>query len=156
MDERKQRPGPASGSPLHQPRALPAPAAADALAHPEDLARDIVARRLGGPADAIAGGLTRRFDTSGAPGLQAGAFARRFVARPLRAEPLEMTVSPYAPPQRQISAVRQGAPMWPPAAAPAAPAAHEPAPRAKVEEPSELPGDLRALLDLHRSKNRIS
>lgn len=136
------------------------------LARPEELARDLVALRTHDPRLAIGDELIGRHDTSGAPGLGAAAFSRRFVQRTLRLAPLELPVSPYAPPQRQLSVVRQGAPMWPPtqgaaaperAAAPqrAAAQAAASAPRATPQDANQLPPDLKALLDLHRAKGTI-
>ncbi len=138
------------------------------IARPEELARDLVAARSHDPRLAVGAQLIRRLDTSGAPGLGAAAFSRRFVQRALRLGELELTVSPYAPPQRQLSAARQGAPMWPPAGAPpaqgpAAPHAASPAaspaapptPRATAQDIAELPPDLKALLAMHRSRGTI-
>jgi hypothetical protein len=137
------------------------------LARPEELARDLVAARSHDPRIALGPGIIRRLDTSGAPGLGAAAFSRRFVQRTLRLGELELTVSPYAPPQRQISVVRQGAPMWAPSSAsapepapgfPQAPApAAQPAapPRAVAQDANQLPPDLKALLELHRSRGTI-
>lgn len=131
------------------------------IARPEALARDLAAARAHDPRVSVGEGILRRMDTSGAPGLGAAAFSRRFVQRHLRLGALELTVSPYAPPQRQLSAVRQGAPMWPPAAAQQAPAdprgAARPAgaPKAAPQDPDQLPPDLKALLELHRSRGTI-
>lgn len=134
------------------------------IARPEELARDLVAARSHDPRLAVGAGLIRRLDTSGAPGLGAAAFSRRFVQRALRLGALELTVSPYAPPQRQLSAARQGAPMWPPAGEPpplasaaprAASPAPPPAPRVAAQDVGELPPDLKALLALHRAKGTI-
>jgi hypothetical protein len=113
--------------------------------------------------------LVQRFDVSGSPGLRAAAFSRRFATRTLQGAPVEMTLSPYAPPQRQISAVRQGvplAPMWRPASGDAPADAPEPnsviesapkpaPPRVAPQDPDELPADLQSLLDLHRRHQRI-
>ena len=154
------------------------------IARPEALARDLAAARAHDPRVSVGEGILRRMDTSGAPGLGAAAFSRRFVQRHLRLGALELTVSPYAPPQRQLSAVRQGAPMWPPAAAQQAPAPNPPigpagtwwtpraaghrpaavprgaarpagAPKAAPQDPDQLPPDLKALLELHRSRGTI-
>ncbi len=134
------------------------------ITKPEELARDLVAARSHDPRLAVGAQLIRRLDTSGAPGLGAAAFSRRFVQRALRLGELELTVSPYAPPQRQLSAASQGAPMWPtagapPAQGPAAPHAASPAPpptpRAAALDIAELPPDLKALLAMHRSRGTI-
>ncbi|GAB4443579.1 MAG: hypothetical protein OHK0015_43830 [Chloroflexi bacterium OHK40] len=155
--------------PMHAPQApqeLPAPFEPAARAT-DELARDIAAHHRVGPRRDLGAGILRRYDTSGAPGLHATRLGQRFAPRKLRAGPLELTVSPYAPPQRQLSTVRQGAPMWrPEAAAPPAPFAGpderperaEPVtapPRAAPTDPSELPADLRALLALHRARGHI-
>lgn len=133
------------------------------IARPEELARDLVAARSHDPRLSVGAQLIQRLDTSDAPGLGAAAFSRRFVQRALRLGELELTVSPYAPPQRQLSAVRQGAPMWPPAGSSAGPTAPEaarpasppPTPKATAQDVGELPPDLKALLALHRSKGTI-
>jgi hypothetical protein len=164
MDE---HPNNQCGGPLHAPRALPeSPTPFAPGAELEALARDLLARRLSGGAG-LERSIVRRFDTSGAPGLHAAHLGQRFVARPLRSAPLELTVSPYAPPQRQISAARQGAAMWssapPAAAAPAAAAPSAAAPAAEASAParvaaqdaSELPSDLKALLAMHRARGNI-
>jgi len=165
MDEREQQ----LDGPMHAPQALPAtPEPFDAAVGAEELARDLVALRTHAPNATIGAAILRRFDTSGAPGLHAAELGRRFAPRALRAEPLAMTVSPYAPPQRQLSVVRQGAPMWrgPAMHAPTITEAPEqtssapempapPPPRVAASDPSELPGDLKALLALHRSKGNI-
>lgn len=156
-------------APMHTPRTpVQVPSPPDPLAHPAELARDIVAGRQLGIGVGLEASLQQRFDTSGAPGLHAARFGQRFAARALRAAPLDLTVSPYAPPQRQLSVARQGAPMWrPPGAAPlqgqaaaqhesnTLPVAEASTPRAQPQAADELPADLRALLDLHRARQRI-
>lgn len=122
------------------------------IARPDELAGALAAARAHDPRVSVGERLLRRMDTSGAPGHGAAAFARRFAQRHMRLAPLELTVSPYAPPQRQLSAARQGAPMWPPAAPQPAAA---PAPRATPQDPSPIPPDLKALLELHRSRGTI-
>lgn len=109
---------------------------------------------------ALAAGLFERWRTTNAPGMRAADLARRFVLESLAVDVVELTISPYAPPVRQISTARQGAPMWSPGTAqPAAPppravSAHaEPAGRPPARD--EVPADLRALLELHRSLGRI-
>lgn len=133
------------------------------VARPDELAHDLVAARTHDPRVAVGARILRRLDTSGAPGLGAVAFSRRFAQRHLRLEAIELTVSPYAPPQRQLSAVRQGAPMWPPAQ-PASAAdslthssqrAPSGAPKATPQDANQLPPDLKALLELHRSRGTI-
>lgn len=133
------------------------------LARPEELAEDLVRARAHDPRVGVGDTIVGRLDTSGAPGWGAAEFSRRFLRRTLRMSELELTVSPYAPPQRQLSAARQGAPMWPPAATPrSAPGAQPPGPAAPGTPPkvaardtNELPADLKALLDLHRSRGTI-
>ena len=166
MDEREQQ----LDGPMHAPQVLPVtPEPFESALGAEELARYLVALRTHAPDATIGAAILRRFDTSGAPGLHAAELGRRFAPRALRAEPLAMTISPYAPPQRQLSVVRQGAPMWrgPALSSPAIPAAPEqtsstpetptppPPPRVAASDPSELPGDLKALLALHRSKGNI-
>lgn len=133
------------------------------IAKPDELARDLVATRTHDPRISVGPAIIRRLDTSGAPGLGAAAFSRRFVQRTLRLDALELTVSPYAPPQRQISVVRQGAPMWrsaeaPPPAPEQAPAprpAGAPAPKVAPQDANEIPPDLKALLAMHRARGTI-
>lgn len=164
MDERKQQPD----GPMHAPQAPPEPREPfEPVAHTEDLARDLVRKRTVAPDSAIGAAILRRFDTSGAPGLHAAGIGGRFAPRTLRIPPVAMVVSPYAPPQRQLSVVRQGAPMWraPAAEPPLSLAAPEPAssapldepspPRVAAKDPEELPGDLKALLAMHRAKGNI-
>lgn len=171
MDE--QRDIKHSSDPMHAPRAFPEPPEPfGPTADAEVLARDLVALRTVAPDTGIGAAILRRLDTSGAPGLHAAGLGGRFAPKAMRAPPLQLTVSPYAPPQRQISAARQGAPMWRPPAAPAPAArppaaAHEPTaeqaaavppappPRAAASDPDELPADLKRLLALHREKGRI-
>lgn len=153
--------------PMHEPRAAPPPAEPfEPVAGMDELARDLVALRTVVPDSGIGAAILRRFDISGAPGLHAAELGRRFTPRTMRASPLQMTVSPYAPPQRQISVARQGAPMWrPPAASPPtvpdealeAPVAQS-APQSRrvaASDPSELPADLKALLAMHRARGNI-
>jgi hypothetical protein len=169
--KRAKREAPEAGSAMHAPQELPPPAAPfEPSGGAEALARSLVAQRTVAPDMAIATAIMRRFDTSGAPGLHAAGLGGRFGSRPLRVTPLPMTVSPYAPPQRQLSTARQGAPMWRPPAA-SLPATGQPSPEAQapqgsdpaaeaparvaVSDPDELPKDLKALLALHRAKGNI-
>lgn len=169
MDE--QRESERRGGPMHGPQAAPEQGEPfEPAASTERLARDLVALRTVAPDASIGAAILRRLDTSGAPGLHAAGLGGRFAPRAMRAAPLPMTVSPYAPPQRQISAARQGAAMWRPPAAAAPPTAAAPAgapepPRPDAEpaaprrvaasDPSELPDDLKKLLALHRAKGNI-
>lgn len=121
--------------------------------------------------------LFQRFDIRHAPGSSAVNFARRLVPDPLEVAEVELTVSPYAPPMRQLASVRQGVPMWsaseshstprvqPQAASrPAAPASR-PTPAAatgarrakqKQEDKNKIPDDLIAILNMHRALGHIS
>ena len=143
---------------MHAPRApegqpeLPDLERAAELAH--ELARQ---RSLPGLAQ-LHTPLLQRFDTSGAPGMQALQLGGRFARAEMRGQQPDMPVSPYAPPQRQISTVRQGAPMWPPAQTHEAPqtGVPQPKPRATPSDGESLPSDLQALLDLHRRRGHIS
>jgi hypothetical protein len=128
---------------------------------PQPPARPITMGRAAELAGALAEGnlgaaLLRRFDISGAPGVRAAQLGGVYRLEPMRAAPLELTVSPYAPPQRQISVVRQGAPMWPPAGGPPPPLPAMSAPQRPAAPGGEgMPDDIRRLLDLHRSLGRI-
>ena len=156
-----------SNNPMHTPQAPPEPHEPfEPAVRTEELARDLVRKRTVTPDSAIGADILRRFDTSGAPGLHASGIGSRFAPRSLRLQPLLMVVSPYAPPQRQLSVVRQGAPMWrapaaeppPDTASPEQPIsapASDPPPRVAAKDPDELPGDLKALLAMHRAKGNI-
>lgn len=162
MDE--QRESERRGGPMHGPQAAPEQGEPfEPAAGTERLARDLVALRTVAPDASIGAAILRRLDTSGAPGLHAAGLGGRFAPRAMRAAPLPMTVSPYAPPQRQISVVRQGAPMWrsaeaPPPAPEQAPAprpAGAPAPKVAPQDANEIPPDLKALLAMHRARGTI-
>lgn len=154
-------------NPMHEPQALPEPSEPfEPVADAEELARDLVRGRTMEPDSAIGADILRRFDTSGAPGLHAADLSSRFAPRSLRMPPVAMVVSPYAPPQRQLSVVRQGAPMWrgpaaePPRSVkqpeqPASAPPSDPPPRVAAKDPEELPSDLKALLAMHRAKGNI-
>ena len=119
-----------------------------------------------------------RFDVHHAPGSRAAEFAQRLLPDPLDMGDVELTVSPYAPPMRQLSGVRQGVPMWSasdqrpsaapsprPAAVPARAATPTPAraftptpPRAAQQTPpdkNKIPDDLMAILNMHRALGRM-
>ena len=117
---------------------------------------------------AFSRGMLQRFDVGRAPGMRAAEFARSLIPTPLPLDEIELTVSPYAPPMRQLSSTRQGVPMWssgePPRAAtprsparPATPArAATPTPQPRpakqtAESKDKVPADLIALLNMHRA-----
>ena len=56
--------------------------------------------------------LFRRFDAASTPGVWASAFAQRFATDELTPSTTDLTLAPYAPAQRQVSAARQGALPW--------------------------------------------
>lgn len=115
--------------------------------------------------------LVRRFDVEYAPGSRAVDFARRLLPDTLAMNDVELTVSPYAPPMRQLSGVRQGVPMWragsPPRTSAREPSAQAPQPATPPSVPvpqrtqqgaknkKEIPADLRAILNMHRALGRI-
>lgn len=114
----------------------PLPDLAERLAGSEGLTRRILSRqqplvRVGFGADLIA-----RWQPRSPVGEWAVEVARRFAVGMAggKAEPL--VLSPYAPPQRQISAARQGAADWP----------HGEVRAASAERPSELPAILQDLM----------
>jgi hypothetical protein len=144
---------------MHAPRAAEAQVEAPDLGRAAELAHDLVARRSSAGLAQLHAPLLRRFDTSGAPGFRAMQQGGKFGRVDMRGCQPDMPVSPYAPPQRQLSAVRQGAPMWPPAGPEPAPEAHAPrpvAPKAAPGSAENLPSDLQALLELHRRRGHIS
>lgn len=130
----------------------------------------IARRGIPMPPSAFSAVLLRRFDIQYAPGARAMDFARRLLPDPLALGDTELTVSPYAPPMRQLSSVRQGVPMWragsaPPGvpggqfvakARPAAPTAPPVPPSAShgAQQKKELPPDLVAILNLQRALGR--
>lgn len=57
--------------------------------------------------------LLERFEQPNSVGIYAETFAERFLQEPLETEREEMTLAPYSPAQRQVSAARQGALEWP-------------------------------------------
>ncbi len=67
--------------------------------------------------------LIQRLSGDSAVGSWANEHAARFQPPPDRYDRPTMDVSPFVPPQRQLSAARQGAPNWPGATPPSAPAA---------------------------------
>lgn len=93
-------------------------AAADALRLARGLAKAaswsaiMAARGLPQGPLAFSRRFVQRFDIDNAPGARAADFARELLPRSLDIGEFEMTVSPYAPPMRQLSSVRQGVPMW--------------------------------------------
>ena len=126
---------------------------------------------------AFSRGLVERFDIRFAPGSRALAFAQRLLPDPLDMGDIEMVVSPFAPPMRQLSGVRQGVPMWSAGSAaqpqipavtaaprtasarsatvrPAAAPPIAPVPSAKKDAPKEIPADLMAILNAHRALGR--
>jgi hypothetical protein len=130
----------------------------------------LAARRLPFGAQAFGTLLLDRFNTRYAPGWQAESVGEQFVAEELAVNEVEMTISPFAPPQRQISAVRQGAAMWsppstplpqlpidesPPEPRPRPSAAPRPQPVKRVEEEKKMPEDLIALLNMHRALGHV-
>ena len=173
-----------------QPKAsklAPPPAVVEAVrlasraARPAAWAAAIAAHmRRDGPV-AFSAGLVRRFDIADAPGTRAADFAQRLVPGELPIDEVELTVSPYAPPMRQLSRVRQGVPMWSssdsqraqrvgasptptgrpapvrgaPEAQPAAPARGAPPATRKREEKGKIPEDLIAILNMHRALGHI-
>lgn len=74
----------------------------------------------------------RRFAVSSTSGVWAAEFAARFEPAP-PPEPIDMTVSPYVPPQRQISVARQGAADWASGAQPSSSTALSSAPSVTAE-----------------------
>ena len=154
---------------------------ASRAARPAAWAAAIVAHtRRDGPV-AFSAGLVRRFEIANAPGTRAADFAQSLVPGELPIDEVELTVSPYAPPMRQLSSVRQGVPMWsssesrpapevgasptptrrpapargaPPAQPPAQPRGAPPAKR-KQEEKGKIPDDLIAILNMHRALGHI-
>jgi hypothetical protein len=130
------------------------------IGRPAAWAARVVAQRQPGPASALVIGLFQRLATAEAPGMRAADLARRFALESLALDAIDLTISPYAPPQRQISAARQGAPMWSSSAVqrPVAPTRTAPAhvhPAGRPPARDEIPEDLRALLQLHRSLGHI-
>lgn len=130
----------------------------------------LVARQLPFGAQAFSIRLLDRFDTSVAPGWQAESVGEQFATEELAIDTVEMTVSPFAPPQRQISAVRQGAAMWSPPSIPlprlqldeasSAPrmrpsTAPRPQPKKRDEDEKKMPEDLIALLNMHRALGHV-
>lgn len=126
----------------------------------------------GGPL-AFSNSLLRRFEIVDAPGLRAADFARGLLPETLDINAIELTVSPYAPPMRQLSSIRQGVPMWSgsesrstptpqptprPAATSNTPRPAGP-PRLQASKPqpeeNEVPKDLLAILNMHRALGRI-
>lgn len=118
--------------------------------------------------------LSNRFDIRFAPGSRALNFARRLLPDPIDVQGVELTVSPYAPPMRQLSSVRQGVPMWSasdanrnsaspqfaPAArsrpsAPPVPPVPKPSQDRSAASRSEIPADLSAILNAHRALGHI-
>ena len=130
--------------------------------------------RRNGPV-AFSAGLVRRFDIADAPGTRAADFAQRLVPGELPIDEVELTVSPYAPPMRQLSSVRQGVPMWsasdsrpaqrveaspgvgasPTPTGRPAPARGAPPATRKREEKGKIPEDLIAILNMHRALGHI-
>lgn len=113
--------------------------------------------------------LTQRFDIRSAPGAAATNFAQRLLPDALDIDDFELTVSPYAPPMRQLGSVRQGVPMWSAnphagtSVASAAPAAvarpvsatPKPVPQREARaDPNKAPADLLAIMNGHRARGR--
>jgi hypothetical protein len=131
------------------------------IGRPAAWAAQVAARPRLVLAGAFASDLLGRFETGGAPGMRAASLSGRFAHDALDLDALELTISPYAPPLRQLSTARQGAPMWSaqaptPPVARARAAATRPEPDGRPTSRGGIPDDLRALLDLHRSKGHVS
>lgn len=146
------------------PAATEAVHMAHTLARPAAWARHIVSHRPGAGPVRFSQAMAQRFETRYAPGARAASFAKTLVPDPLRLDEVELTVSPYAPPMRQLGSVRQGVPMWRPseAAAPPRPTAQSSKARPAVGPPSprdakkkEIPPDLIAILNMHRALGHI-
>ncbi len=135
------------------------------LVRPAAWAKRVVAQIAHAGPLTFSQGLVHRFDTRHAPGARAASFAKTLVPDPLRLDEVELTVSPYAPPMRQLGSVRQGVPMWraaesrTPAPAPAArPPATAPMSRAappRKAKKDEIPADLIAILNMHRALGHV-
>jgi hypothetical protein len=65
--------------------------------------------------------LAQRFDTSDSLGARAAELSQRLTLEPIEVRAVEMSLAPFAPPLRQISAARQGAAEWRPAREPRLP-----------------------------------
>jgi hypothetical protein len=143
---------------MHPPRAPEAQPELPDLQRAAELASELARQRSMPGLAQLHAPLLQRFDTSGAPGMQALQFGGRFARAEMRGQQPDMPVSPYAPPQRQISTVRQGAPMWPPPQTQDAPqtGVAQPKRRAAPSDGESLPSDLQALLELHRRRGHIS
>ncbi|NJM08122.1 hypothetical protein HC891_20940 [Candidatus Gracilibacteria bacterium] len=140
------------------------------LGRTASFAERLAARRLPLAAQVFSALLLDRFETSFAPGWRADGMAAQFDTEELAVAAVEMTVSPFAPPQRQLSAVRQGAAMWSQPATPRAQllyeeapqtpqprtsAAPRPQPKRREEDEKKMPEDLIALLNMHRALGHV-
>lgn len=109
--------------------------------------------------------MARRFNIIDAPGTRALHFVKKLIPDPLPIGESELTVSPYAPPMRQLSSVRQGVPMWSgrdvQRTAPSTQAAARPSTPARLTAGSrqdtagKIPDDLQAILNMHRALGNI-
>lgn len=80
----------------------------------------------------------QRLASVASAGATAAAFAERYTPEPIEPPALDMTIAPFAPPLRQISAARQGAPVWQRQSGPPREPRLPPADRARA--PSATPG----------------
>ncbi len=142
---------------------------AHTLARPAVWARRIVSQTAAAGPVRFSQAMAQRFETRYAPGARAASFAKTLLPDPLRLDEIELTVSPYAPPMRQLGSVRQGVPMWrageasaprAPAPRPSAPPTSTPRPASRPPSPrdpskKEIPPDLIAILNMHRALGHI-
>ena len=95
------------------PTAAQAARLAKRMSLPAMWAEQIAARRN---SSSLASGfgvrLAERFDTSDTTGTRAAELGQRFTPEPIEVNTVEMSLAPFAPPLRQISAARQGAAEW--------------------------------------------
>lgn len=125
-----------SDQPIPDEQADQPPDLADRLAGCAGWARRIVSRQQPLVRVGFGSQLIERWQPRSPVGEWAVEVARRFAVGTAgaRAEPL--VLSPYAPPQRQISAARQGAAEWP----------HGEGRSASADRPSDLPAILQDLM----------
>lgn len=87
----------------------------------------------------------QRLASVASAGATAAAFAERSTPETLKPPRLDMTIAPFAPPLRQISAARQGAPVWQRPSGPPREPRLPPADRRAPSEAAGLAGELAAL-----------